>query len=77
MTLLTGVECLAAWPIRLHTQKIDVTRTTHKGLDVLQEKRIDDYWNVDSSKHLSDSWQGFTEFTLLKEKRPKGDVWSG
>ena len=35
---------------------IDVTRSTHADLDVLQEKRIDDYWNVVSSKHVSDSW---------------------
>ena len=44
---------------------IDVTRSTHTDLDVIQEKRIDDYWNVDSSKHLSDSWRGFTKFTPL------------
>ena len=25
---------------------IDVTRTTHTNLDVKQEKRIDDYWNI-------------------------------
>ena len=37
---------------------------------------IDDYWNVDPSKHLSDSWKGFTKFTLLKEKPPKGYMWS-
>ena len=34
---------------------IDVTRSTLIDLNVLQEKTIDDYWNVDSSKHLSDS----------------------
>ena len=28
--------------------------------------------NVDSCKHLSDSWRGFTKFTLLKEKISKG-----
>ena len=50
---------------------IDVTRSTHTDLDVMQEKRIDDYWNVDSNKHLSDSWKGFTKFTLLKEKPSK------
>ena len=63
---------------------IDVTRSTHTDLDVMQEKRIedyylldvfqekniDDYWNVDSSKHLSDSWRGFTKITLLKGKPP-------
>ena len=25
---------------------IDVSRTTHTDLDVKQEKRIDDYWNI-------------------------------
>ena len=30
---------------------IDETRSTFSDLDVLQEKRIDDYWNVDSSRH--------------------------
>ena len=34
---------------------IDVTRSAHTDLDVLQEKRIDDYWNVDSIRSLSDS----------------------
>ena len=56
---------------------INVTRSTHTDLDVMQEKKIDDYWNVDSCKHLSDSWRGFTKFTLLKETHPKGYMWSG
>ena len=33
---------------------IDVTRTTHTNLDVMQEKRIADYWNIDGSRDLSD-----------------------
>ena len=56
---------------------IDVTRSTHTDLDVMQEKRIDDYWNVDLNRSLSDLWKGFTKFTLLKEKTPKGYMWSG
>ena len=28
-------------------------------------------------KHLSDSWQGFKKFILLKEKPPNGYMWSG
>ena len=55
---------------------IDVSRTTHTNLDVKQEKRIDDYWNIDGSRDLSDSWTGFTQFTPLEEKPPEGDVWS-
>ena len=42
----------------------------------MQEKKID-YWNIDSSKHLSDFWRGLMKFTLLKEKPPKGYMWSG
>ena len=51
---------------------IDVSRTTHTNLDVKQEKRIDDYWNIDGSRDLSDPWTGFTQFTLLDEKAPDG-----
>ena len=56
---------------------IDVSRTTHTNLDVKQEKRIDDYWNIDGSRDLSDPWTGFTQFTLLEEKAPDGYMWSG
>ena len=55
---------------------IDVSRTTRTNLDVEQERRIDDYWNIDGSRDLSDSWTGFTQFTLLEEKPPDGDMWS-
>ena len=55
-----------SFPIPL--KYIDVTRTTHANLDVKQEKRIDDYWNIDGSRDLSDPWTGFTQFTLLEEK---------
>ena len=63
-----------SFPIPL--KYIDVSRTTHTNLDVKQEKRIDDYWNIDGSRDLSDSWTGFTQFTL-EEKRPDGYMWSG
>ena len=56
---------------------IDVSRTTHTNWDVKQEKRIDDYWNIDGSRDLSDPWTGFKQFTLLEEKAPDGYMWSG
>ena len=40
-----------SFPIPL--KYIDVTRTTHTNSDVKQEKRIDDYWNIDGSRDLS------------------------
>ena len=43
---------------------IDVSRTARTNLDVKQEKRIDDYWNIDGSRDLSDPRTGFTQFTL-------------
>ena len=46
-----------SFPIPL--KYIDVTRTTHTNLDVKQEKRIDDYWNIDGSRDLSNPWTGF------------------
>ena len=64
-----------SFPIPL--KYIDVSRTTHTNLDVMQERRIDDYWNIDGSRDLSDTWTGFTQFTLLEEKPPDGYVWSG
>ena len=64
-----------SFPIAL--KYIDVSRTTHTNLDVKQEKRIDDYWNIGGFRDLSDPWTGFTQFTLLEEKPPNGYMWSG
>ena len=51
-----------SFPIPL--KYIDVSRTTHTNLDVMQERRIDDYWNIDGSRDLSDSWTGSTQCIL-------------
>ena len=64
-----------SFPIPL--KYIDVSRTTRTNLDVMQERRIDDYCNIDGSRDLSDSWTGFTQFTQLDEKPPDGQMWSG
>ena len=64
-----------SFPIPL--KYIDVSRTNHKNLDIMQERRIDDYWNIAGSRDLSDPWTGFTQFILLKEKPPDGYMWSG
>ena len=65
-----------SFPIPL--KYIDVTRTTLTNLAVKQqEKSIDDYWNIDGSRDLSDLWTGFTQFTLLEEKPPEGFLRSG
>ena len=63
-----------SFPIPL--KNVDVIRSTHTDLDVAQEKRIDDYWHVDGNRNLSDSWTGFTRFTLLNKTPPKGKMWS-
>ena len=47
---------------------VDVTRTTHTSLDVLLEKHIDDYLNVDGERELSDAWTGFTRFIFIERK---------
>ena len=47
-----------SFPIPL--KYIDVTRNTHTSLDVMLEKNIDDYWNVDGESELQDAWTSFT-----------------
>ena len=64
-----------SFPIPL--KYIDVSRTTRTNLDVKQESRIDDHWDIDGSRNLSDSWTGFTQFILLEEKSPDGYMCSG
>ena len=63
-----------SFPIPL--KYIDVSRTAQTNLDVMRESRIDDYWNIDGSRDVSDSWTGFTQFTPLSEKPPEGYIWS-
>ena len=55
---------------------IDVTRTTHTSLDVLLERHIDEYWDVDGEKELSDAWTGFTRLIFLTERPRDGYTWS-
>ena len=47
---------------------IDVNRTTDTTLDVMSEKHMAEYWNVDGYRELSDMWTGFTRFMTLNEK---------
>ena len=52
--------------VRCHS--FDVCRTHHWKL------RCKPWW---TDRDLSDSWTGFTQFTLLEEKPPDGYMWSG
>ena len=47
---------------------IDVSRTIHTNLDVKQERRIDDYWNIDGSRDLSDPWDRFHTIYFIGRK---------
>ena len=50
--------CQKKSPFPVPLKYIDVIRSTHTDLDVTHEKRIDDHWNVDGNRNLSDSWTG-------------------
>ena len=39
-------------------------------------ENIDNYWNVDGDRELSDTWTSFTRFTILDEKTLEGYAWS-
>ena len=40
-------------------------------------RHIEDYWNVDGEKELSDAWTRFTRLILLNERPLQGYTWSG
>ena len=61
--------CAEGRNISIPPKYIDVTRVTHTDPDVLQEKRIDNNWCIDSNRSLSDSWTRFWKFTLLRKPR--------
>ena len=46
---------------------IDVARATSATVDVMLERRIDDHWNIEGDRDLSDAWTGFTQFAILDE----------
>ena len=73
MIFLWDVPREESFPIPL--KYIDVARTT--SLDVMLEKKTEDYWNVDGDRELSDMWTGFIRFKMLNEKPPDGSTWSG
>ena len=60
-----------------HWNTLTSPELQEQNLDVMQESRIDDDWNIDGSRDLSVSWTGFTQFTPLDEKPPDGYLWSG
>ena len=64
-------------PFLIPLKFIDVTRTTDTKFDVMPEKHIKYYWNVDGDRELSDAWTGFAGLILLNEKPPDGYTWSG
>ena len=60
---------------------IDVSRTTHTNLDVKQERRIDDYWNVDWQRNTSRRiyvlrfWRLIEKARLISQARTVGRKW--
>ena len=51
---------------------IFVAKDIYTYLDVLQEKGIDEYWNVEANRSSSDSWKRFTKFSFIERETPKG-----
>ena len=64
-----------SYPIPL--RNTDVVRRTNTTLDVLLESRSDDYWNFAGEWSRSEPWTAFTQFTVITEKSPDGEISSG
>ena len=54
---------------------IVVQRQTKTRSDVLEAATIDDYWNMDGDKSLSEPWIGVTRSALLNTNPPEGYMW--
>ena len=61
-----------SFPIPL--KYIDVSRTTRTNLDVMQERRIDDYWNIDGSRDLSDFLDRFHSVYSIGRETSRRDI---
>ena len=63
---------------RIISYSIEVHRRYQNNTYVTWCKRhIDDYWDVDGEKELSDAWTGFTRFIFLIERAHDRYTWSG
>ena len=54
---------------------IDVQRRTKTSIDLIHEATVDDYWNIDGDKSLSEPWISVTRFELLNKNPPQGHLW--
>ena len=61
-------------PFPIPLKYIDVTRTTHTNWDVKQEKRIDDYWNIDGSRDFVRFLDRFYTIFLYWKKKHLTDI---
>ena len=74
-----------SWRTRLPTVTWNPSQTVrahwriipYSTLDVMSEKSIDDYLNVDGDRDMSFRWTDSTRFILLNERTLEGYTWSG
>ena len=54
------------------TKYLDVIRTTYTDIGTPAENRIQDYWNMQGERVLSDTWVGKTVIPILRKPPPPG-----
>ena len=57
------------------TKYLDVTRRTYTSIETEQEKCIEDFWNVDGSRALTEEWVGKTIFEYRHFPPKKDHCW--
>ena len=67
-----NVSRVQSFPVPL--KYIDVISATKRSLDIMLEKNVDDYWNVDGDRELSDTWTECTRFSVANEN-PRMDLY--
>ena len=59
-------------PFPFPSKYIEVARQTNTKLNILEENSIDDLWNIDGRRTLSESWSGSTRFRILNKRPAQG-----
>ena len=60
---------------RIPSKYLDVVSKQKTNLDKAEENSIDDSWNIDGNRILSESWSGSTRFRILRKHAPQGYSW--
>ena len=75
----SSLRCTQSQIVRAERRNVSNSEEVHRRypnniyvIGCITGKHVDDYWNVDGERELSDALTGFMRFVLPKERPPEG-----